>query len=392
MSEIEGIVNVYIEIEQFSNQKYEFNKEKGELELDRVLPHPFTYPYAYGFIPNTLAEDGDDLDALIVTNTPLEKGKEYKTRIVGVLIMEDEKGMDEKILCVLEKDYETIQDIGDLPESSLENVKWFFENYKKKDNGKWSKVSGYETKDDAVKLYKKCLDNRNYKNVFVYCGGKCGSSTLFNSLNFKHFKTIQLYSNFYYKKITKQDKSIFNLIDDSCKFFNRVYIIDSYRTPIERKISSFFQNINKYLPNYEQMSINEINTFFKENLFNKIEEYHSINEVLLHYNVPLFSKFNFESRYNIAIQDNKIFIKILFKDIDNWDSILSEIFEENIKINPKNVTKLKKIKILYEKFKLNFRVPKNYIDNVLIKDVEFKIYNSEEDQRKYIEYWNELSE
>ena len=298
MSEIEGIVNVYIEIEQFSNQKYEFNKEKGELELDRVLPHPFTYPYAYGFIPNTLAEDGDDLDALIVTNTPLEKGKEYKTRIVGVLIMEDEKGMDEKILCVLEKDYETIQDIGDLPESSLENVKWFFENYKKKDNGKWSKVSGYETKDDAVKLYKKYEKSFqfNIPKIFVFCGGKCGGTTLSNTLELSGFDVSHYHTlnspGLFKSRLNCNDVNhdIIFEIEKNIILFNKIYFIDSYRTPIERKISSFFQHIKTYLPNFKELSITELITFFNKNLIETSEEYHSINKILSYYNIPLFSK------------------------------------------------------------------------------------------------------
>ena len=155
MSEETGLVNVYIEIEQFSNQKYEFNKESGKLELDRVLPHPFVYPYAYGFIPNTLADDDDELDALIITDESLEKGKTYQAYIIGVLLMEDEKGKDEKIICVLKKDASKIKNIYDLDLSILNNIKWFFENYKKEDTGKWSNVENFETTHLALKLYKK---------------------------------------------------------------------------------------------------------------------------------------------------------------------------------------------------------------------------------------------
>lgn len=161
MSEETGLVNVYIEIEQFSNQKYEFNKESGKLELDRVLPHPFVYPYAYGFIPNTLADDGDELDALIITDESLEKGKTYQTQIVGVLLMEDEKGKDEKIICILKNDVSKIKDIYDLDLSIRNNIKWFFENYKKEEPGKWSKVENFETTHLALNLYKK------YKYKFI---------------------------------------------------------------------------------------------------------------------------------------------------------------------------------------------------------------------------------
>ena len=153
MSQETGLVNVYIEIEQFSNQKYEFNKKTRVLELDRVLPHPFVYPHAYGFIPNTLADDGDELDALIITDESLEKGKTYQAYIVGVLIMEDEKGKDEKIICIFKNDASKIKDIYDLDLSIRNNIKWFFENYKKEEPGKWSKVGGYNVKEMAIQLF-----------------------------------------------------------------------------------------------------------------------------------------------------------------------------------------------------------------------------------------------
>jgi inorganic pyrophosphatase len=152
-----GEVEVFIEIEKFSNQKYEVNKDTGELELDRILPYPYFYPYAYGFIPNTLAMDGDDLDALIITDTPLKKNNIYKSRIVGVLVMEDEKGMDEKVLCVLDEDSININDISDFEPDVLDNVKWFFKNYKNKTPEKWSNVIGYENKKYAIRLYETTL-------------------------------------------------------------------------------------------------------------------------------------------------------------------------------------------------------------------------------------------
>ena len=148
-----GGVEVFIEIEKFSNQKCEINKTTGKLELDRILPYPYFYPYAYGFIPNTLAMDGDDLDALIITDIPLKKDNTYKAKIVGVLVMEDEKGMDEKVLCVLDEDSININDISNFETDVLDNIKWFFENYKNKTPGKWSNVTGYENREYAIHLY-----------------------------------------------------------------------------------------------------------------------------------------------------------------------------------------------------------------------------------------------
>ena len=149
-------VTVYIEIEKHSNVKYEFNKTTQWLEVDRILPYPYFYPYSYGFIPNTLADDGDDLDALIVSDNMIKNDEYYNVHIVGVLVMEDEKGLDEKVLCVTQDDYENgVRDICDLSEECRENISWFFANYKSKTEGKWSKVTGFEDRNHAAHLYKK---------------------------------------------------------------------------------------------------------------------------------------------------------------------------------------------------------------------------------------------
>lgn len=148
-------VIVYIEIEKDSNIKCEYDEEKRKLVVDRILPYPYYYPYSYGFIINTLAMDGDDLDALIITDKKIELDKHYSVFIIGVLLMEDEKGMDEKILCVLEEDYSKINDISDLDNDVKDNISWFFSNYKNKTQGRWAKVYGYRSKEYAINLYKK---------------------------------------------------------------------------------------------------------------------------------------------------------------------------------------------------------------------------------------------
>jgi inorganic pyrophosphatase len=148
-------VQVYIEIEKDTNVKYEYNTKEKKLVIDRILPEPFYYPYCYGFIKNTRAQDGDELDALIITDKHLPNDTVYQVNILGVLLMEDEKGIDEKIICVLEEDYNTLNNLYDLPEESLEKVKRFFEDYKKKTPRKWSRVFGYMEKQGAIELYKK---------------------------------------------------------------------------------------------------------------------------------------------------------------------------------------------------------------------------------------------
>ena len=152
-------VTVYVEIEKHSNLKYEFNKETGQLELDRILSYPYFYPYPYGFIPNTKSLDGDEIDVLIVSEGTFCKNTCMKGFIVGALIMEDEKGMDEKLLVVTEDDYNSVKDIKDLEQKTLDDIHWFFTNYKKTDEKRWSRVSDFVGRDEAIDLYNASVMN-----------------------------------------------------------------------------------------------------------------------------------------------------------------------------------------------------------------------------------------
>lgn len=150
-------ITTYIEIEKNSNIKYEYDKIKKELFIDRILDTPFVYPFAYGFIPNTLADDGDELDVLIITDKNLKNNEYYDVYIIGALVMEDEKGLDEKILCVFEEDYNNISDIHDVSNDSKNKINDFFSNYKKKSINKWSKVIGFINKELSIELYEKSI-------------------------------------------------------------------------------------------------------------------------------------------------------------------------------------------------------------------------------------------
>jgi len=142
-------IQVYIEIEKHSNIKNEWNPVSKKLEVDRILPYPYFYPFAYGFIPNTKAGDGDELDILLITNQPILKDTYIRANIVGALIMEDEKGQDEKILMTLPGEKFC------LDEETLEDIKWFFSNYKKKNNPeKWSRVQGFVGLEEALQIFK----------------------------------------------------------------------------------------------------------------------------------------------------------------------------------------------------------------------------------------------
>jgi inorganic pyrophosphatase len=153
----ENKVKVYVEIEKLSNIKYEYDKDKKELVVDRILNEPFVYPFAYGFIPNTIADDKDELDALIITDKEIKNNTYYDVYIIGTLVMEDEKGMDEKILTVFEEDYEIIKDISDISNSIKDEIHYFFSNYKKNSPGKWSNVIGFINKELSIQLYQKSI-------------------------------------------------------------------------------------------------------------------------------------------------------------------------------------------------------------------------------------------
>ncbi|GAB3288041.1 MULTISPECIES: inorganic diphosphatase [Pseudoclavibacter] len=140
-----GSYDVVIEIPRGSHNKYEVDHETGRVFLDRVLFTPFVYPVDYGFFEHTLADDGDPLDALVLLEYPLFPGVGLKVRPVGVLNMADEAGGDDKILCVPAKDprWAKIQDLGDVDDSTKDQLKHFFEHYKDLEPGKWVKVEAW---------------------------------------------------------------------------------------------------------------------------------------------------------------------------------------------------------------------------------------------------------
>ena len=219
----------------------------------------------------------------------------------------------------------------------------------------------------------------NY-NVFIYCGGKAGSSTLHKTFIENNFKVLKQHN-------ICDNANIFDIIEESSKHNDTIYIIDSYRTPIERKISSFFQNISLYLPDYSNYTVDELILFFNENLIYSIEEYHSIDEILNYYQLPLFDEFDFSKKYVMKQHNNIKIIKVLFNNINEWNEIFSTIFEKDIVFHNDNLTQDKPINLLYNEFKREYNVPVNYLNNQLLNDKHFQIYNTHKDKREYIKKW-----
>lgn len=150
-------VNVVIEVPQrHLPVKYELDKESGALFVDRFVHTSMSYPCNYGFIPHTLSGDGDPVDVLVVSEFPVVPGAVMRARPVGVLLMTDESGQDEKIVAVpvdkLKPTYTDVKTITDLPEILLKEISHFFEQYKANEAGKWVKVDGFEGAEKAKSM------------------------------------------------------------------------------------------------------------------------------------------------------------------------------------------------------------------------------------------------
>ena len=150
--------DVYVVIEIPANHapiKYEIDKDMDCLMVDRFMATPMFYPANYGYIPNTLADDGDALDVLVVTPYPVAPGSVIRCRPIGVLNMTDEAGEDAKLVAVphekLTQLYNDVNEITDLPQLLRDQIAHFFENYKDLEKGKWVKVEGWEGAEAAKK-------------------------------------------------------------------------------------------------------------------------------------------------------------------------------------------------------------------------------------------------
>jgi inorganic pyrophosphatase len=154
-------VNVLIEISQGSSIKYEIDKDSGVLMVDRFLYPAMFYPFNYGFIPGTHADDGDAEDVLVISSYPVAPGSAIPARPIGMLEMEDEEGIDTKILAVptakVDPAYAHIKDIADLDEITKKKIKHFFDHYKELEPNKWVKTREFLPKEKALEDIKKTM-------------------------------------------------------------------------------------------------------------------------------------------------------------------------------------------------------------------------------------------
>ncbi len=159
-----GIVNVVIEIPTGSSHKIEWNRELAVFQLDRVEPAIFAKPTNYGFIPQTLDEDGDELDALIITNQPLTTGIFLEAKVIGVMQFEDDGEIDDKVIVVPADDRNTgnaINSLEDLPKQLIAQIEHHFTHYKDLKKPGSTIVKGFAGIDEAKKIIHEAVERWN---------------------------------------------------------------------------------------------------------------------------------------------------------------------------------------------------------------------------------------
>ncbi|MCX8189998.1 MAG: inorganic diphosphatase [Candidatus Diapherotrites archaeon] len=167
-------INAVIEIPKNSNVKYEVHKKSGIMSVSRFLYTAMTYPFNYGFIPETLENDNDPIDIMVICEEIIMPGCVIRVRPIGVLVTEDENGLDNKIIAVpiskIDPTYEKIKDISDLDDHLKKRISHFFEKYKELEPKKWVKVKGFRPKKVAVARIRQChkkylrIENRSQKS------------------------------------------------------------------------------------------------------------------------------------------------------------------------------------------------------------------------------------
>jgi len=152
---VDQTIHILVEIPAGSNIKYEQDEATGRIYVDRFVPTAMFYPENYGSIEGAQGKDGDLLDALLLTSQPIAPGVWMKARVIGMLEMEDEEGIDHKLICVPEKAKQDVicgswKELSDVPQYRLDKIKQFFEHYKDLEKDKWVKINSFVDKAAAT--------------------------------------------------------------------------------------------------------------------------------------------------------------------------------------------------------------------------------------------------
>jgi len=161
------LLNMVVEVVSGSRDKYEYSLKWEAFVLDRIIPSSVVFPVEYGFVPQTWFDDGDPLDIMVLSYEPLQVGSIVRVRVIGALIIEDEEGVDPKILSVLVNDarFEGYKDITDIHAHQLKEIQEFFETYKRLEPHKWAKTKEWKNAKEAIEIVRYAI--KRYREINV---------------------------------------------------------------------------------------------------------------------------------------------------------------------------------------------------------------------------------
>lgn len=249
----------------------------------------------------------------------------------------------------------------------------------------------------------KNLDNVKY---FVFSGGKTGTRTLVESISkkFGNYSVAHIHSAQHFKNGHPRYGNVKDLMISNSKKFNKIYIIDSYREPFERGISSFFQNIETHCPNWRYLSIEELIDFFNKNKLYLLDIYHSYYESWGYFNISTDVVFDFNKGYILREYENMVFVKTRLKDAYRWSLIFSEIFGESLSFVTANKAEDKFYFNTYKEFLKKYKLPEqtknefldtfNSSENILdvskpfhLSIIEMRKFMKDSEINDYFEKW-----
>lgn len=230
------------------------------------------------------------------------------------------------------------------------------------------------------------------KIIFVYTPPKVGSTSLVSSIRLSaanKFCVIHLHDEIMLKVFTGIEKvSINDIIAYNAFIGKTVFVIDIYRTPIERKISEYFEKLSAYHFNNSEDNLNRYNVDLVIKRFNKLFPYLGNGDHYFEkFNVPIPGNFNFNKKFSLQLINGVFYLKLRLKDFSEWSNILTKILQTKIVMIEDYKTENKKIGDLYKMFLFNYKIPSNYLD-VIENDKYLNYYYSPEEKKEYFRKWN----
>ena len=258
--------------------------------------------------------------------------------------------------------------------------------------------------EQIIDKVKKCNDNifssevsKKFNNIiFIYTPPKVGSTSLVSSLRLSvsnKFLTIHVHDENMLNVLTNFDNtyavSVHDIIEYNAFIGKKVFVIDVYRNPIERKISEYFEIVSNYHFNNTENNMDKYKLDLIIKRFNQIFPYIGEGDYYFDkYPITVPEQFDFQNKYLIAVKNNITYIKLRLTDSNNWGRILSEILKTEVITIRDYQTENKTIGNLYKQFKNNYIIPSNFLENIINNCRYFNYYNSDVEKKEYFNYWN----